>query len=117
MIEDVFRASAGGPRARDRHSRRPRPSRLARAITVLEGGGATDGAEPTICVGSDRSRVGPQRSPVVGITGTGGAGKSSLTDELLQRFLRHFPTARSPWSPWIPRGVAPAVRCSAIAFA
>ncbi len=29
--------------------------------------------------------------PVVGITGTGGAGKSSLTDELLNRFLRHFP--------------------------
>lgn len=29
--------------------------------------------------------------PVVGITGTGGAGKSSLTDELVQRFLRHYP--------------------------
>jgi len=28
---------------------------------------------------------------VVGLTGTGGAGKSSLTDELLQRFVRHFP--------------------------
>lgn len=29
--------------------------------------------------------------PVVGITGTGGAGKSSLTDELIQRFLRLYP--------------------------
>ncbi|MDQ0899666.1 methylmalonyl-CoA mutase [Paenibacillus sp. V4I7] len=29
--------------------------------------------------------------PVVGITGTGGAGKSSLTDEIVQRFLRQFP--------------------------
>ncbi|RII28349.1 MAG: methylmalonyl-CoA mutase [Geobacter sp.] len=29
--------------------------------------------------------------PVVGITGTGGAGKSSLTDELVRRFLRDFP--------------------------
>src|SRR6185503_13346060 len=29
--------------------------------------------------------------PVVGITGTGGAGKSSLSDELLARFVRHFP--------------------------
>jgi methylmalonyl-CoA mutase len=28
---------------------------------------------------------------VVGITGTGGAGKSSLTDELVRRFLDHFP--------------------------
>ena len=29
--------------------------------------------------------------PVIGITGTGGAGKSSLSDELLARFVRHFP--------------------------
>ncbi len=30
------------------------------------------------------------RAPVVGITGTGGAGKSSLIDELVRRFLRDF---------------------------
>ncbi len=29
--------------------------------------------------------------PVVGITGTGGAGKSSITDELVLRFTRDFP--------------------------
>lgn len=29
--------------------------------------------------------------PVIGITGTGGAGKSSLTDELVRRFMRDFP--------------------------
>ncbi len=29
--------------------------------------------------------------PVVGLTGTGGAGKSSVTDELINRFLRNFP--------------------------
>ncbi|SKB96877.1 methylmalonyl-CoA mutase [Soonwooa buanensis] len=29
--------------------------------------------------------------PIVGITGTGGAGKSSLTDELVRRFLRSNP--------------------------
>jgi isobutyryl-CoA mutase len=33
-------------------------------------------------------------TPVVGVTGTGGAGKSSLTDELLNRFLTHFPDLR-----------------------
>ena len=29
--------------------------------------------------------------PVLGITGTGGAGKSSLTDELVRRFMRTYP--------------------------
>ncbi|HPD20917.1 MAG: fused isobutyryl-CoA mutase/GTPase IcmF [Desulfomonilia bacterium] len=37
-------------------------------------------------LGRSRSRV-----PVVGITGTGGAGKSSLTDELVRRFLNFYP--------------------------
>ena len=32
--------------------------------------------------------------PVVGITGTGGAGKSTVTDELVSRFLQYFPDAR-----------------------
>jgi len=32
-----------------------------------------------------------RQAPVVGITGTGGAGKSSVTDELLNRFLQAFP--------------------------
>jgi methylmalonyl-CoA mutase len=31
------------------------------------------------------------QAPVMGITGTGGAGKSSVTDELLNRFTRYFP--------------------------
>lgn len=31
------------------------------------------------------------RIPIIGITGTGGAGKSSLTDELVRRFLRSNP--------------------------
>jgi methylmalonyl-CoA mutase len=32
--------------------------------------------------------------PVVGMTGTGGAGKSTVTDELLSRFLAHFDDLR-----------------------
>ena len=32
--------------------------------------------------------------PVVGITGTGGAGKSSFTDELLRRYINDFPEHR-----------------------
>jgi methylmalonyl-CoA mutase len=30
-------------------------------------------------------------APVLGITGTGGAGKSSVTDEIVRRFLKNFP--------------------------
>ena len=33
--------------------------------------------------------------PVIGITGTGGAGKSSVTDEILNRFLTCFPDIRN----------------------
>jgi isobutyryl-CoA mutase len=36
-------------------------------------------------------RLAGARVPVIGITGTGGAGKSSVVDELLNRFLTHFP--------------------------
>ena len=32
-------------------------------------------------------KIGKRKSPVIGITGTGGAGKSSLTDELIVRLL------------------------------
>jgi methylmalonyl-CoA mutase len=36
------------------------------------------------------------KTPVIGLTGTGGAGKSSVTDELLNRFLASFPRCASP---------------------
>ncbi len=35
-----------------------------------------------------------KKTPVIGITGTGGAGKSSVVDELLLRFLHAFPDMR-----------------------
>ncbi len=35
-----------------------------------------------------------KQAPVIGITGTGGAGKSSVTDELLNRMLASFPDKR-----------------------
>src|SRR5262245_46072902 len=52
---------------------------IARAISVLEGEGP-EGSDEPIRRALARSR---NKVPVVGITGTGGAGKSSLTDELL----------------------------------
>src|SRR5262249_39688327 len=49
---------------------------LARAITCLEAGVDVDLPSPSRDI------------PVLGITGTGGSGKSSLTDELLNRLRR-----------------------------
>jgi len=39
----------------------------------------------------DRIRALGRKIPVLGITGTGGAGKSSITDELVRRFMNDFP--------------------------
>lgn len=54
---------------------------LAQLITALENGTADAGL-----VDSLRSAAQDVKVPVLGITGTGGAGKSSLTDELIRRF-------------------------------
>ncbi|MFN3883929.1 MAG: fused isobutyryl-CoA mutase/GTPase IcmF [Rhodocyclaceae bacterium] len=53
--------------------------KLARAITVIEND--PDGPLAQAVIGAAVPAV-----PVLGITGTGGAGKSSLTDELIRRF-------------------------------
>lgn len=39
----------------------------------------------------EKARELSKNTPVFGITGTGGAGKSSLTDELIRRFLNELP--------------------------
>ncbi|MEU6778460.1 fused isobutyryl-CoA mutase/GTPase IcmF [Nonomuraea angiospora] len=54
---------------------------LARAITLIESGRAQEG----LVEGLKAAATG-KRAPVLGITGTGGSGKSSLTDELVRRF-------------------------------
>src|SRR6185295_1730377 len=61
---------------------------IARTISVLEGSSDAGHSLETIRRAIGKSE---RRAPVIGITGTGGAGKSSLNDELLNRFVRHFP--------------------------
>jgi methylmalonyl-CoA mutase len=53
---------------------------LAQLITVLENGQASDTLKAALHEAAKDAKV-----PVLGITGTGGAGKSSLTDELIRR--------------------------------
>jgi methylmalonyl-CoA mutase len=97
MIDDLV-ARTAAHRAAARHE--PAPLRLdgpagtvpsdrqvARALTALEDGDY------------DRAELAALRAdvpavPVVGITGTGGAGKSTVTDELLHRLSHHFPDKR-----------------------
>ncbi len=54
---------------------------LSRIITALEGGAWP--AEQKQALLAEATK---RNTPVLGITGTGGAGKSSLTDELIRRF-------------------------------
>jgi methylmalonyl-CoA mutase len=53
---------------------------LAQLVTALENGSADPALLRAIRMEADQ-----RRTPVLGITGTGGAGKSSLTDELIRR--------------------------------
>src|SRR6202011_2146389 len=92
MIDDVFARLGGvtkppyefGPLNPRDHGH------IARTLSVLEGA-TLDGPDAQAeqirrALAKSKNKV-----PVVGITGTGGAGKSSLSDELLARFVRHFP--------------------------
>ncbi|MBA2661106.1 MAG: methylmalonyl-CoA mutase family protein [Bradymonadaceae bacterium] len=77
-LTDYDPVALGRPSAADVQSRQA--GALARAITMSEQGLFAELALPK-----------PARlAPVLGITGTGGAGKSSLTDEFIRRFLLDF---------------------------
>jgi methylmalonyl-CoA mutase len=68
--EDVLSALKAGDRRK-----------LAQAITALENGAYPEALRKKILHAAAGLKV-----PTLGITGTGGAGKSSLTDELVRRF-------------------------------
>jgi methylmalonyl-CoA mutase len=57
-----------------------KPAQLAQAISVIENSH-----------GEVNAATSNNITPVIGITGTGGAGKSSLTDEIVRRYLSSYP--------------------------
>jgi methylmalonyl-CoA mutase len=91
MIDDVLRRCDRAPaRAEDLALVDRLPSRdpfaIARLVSVAEN-------LPALAGDLERAlaSVAPKRKiPVLGITGTGGAGKSSMVDELVRRFLADF---------------------------
>ncbi len=70
------------------------PMVVARAITLMELAALSGGRDLKRWRRMIGSVNGRHKAPVVGITGTGGSGKSSLTDEMLLRFLQDFPDKR-----------------------
>ncbi len=59
---------------------------LARVISAFEAGTLPAAMKTEIA-----ARAAKSKAPVLGVTGTGGAGKSSLTDEIVQRFRLDHP--------------------------
>ena len=90
MIEDVFkRVRAAARPALEPGADGPRDSlRIGHSLSLIEQSADADAAPSGLRARAPAARL---KVPVIGITGTGGAGKSSLTDELLNRFLRSFP--------------------------
>ena len=64
---------------------------VGRLLTLAENG---DESALAAALGNARSRAEGEECPVVGITGTGGAGKSSLIDEIMLRIQRDNPGAK-----------------------
>ena len=95
MINDLVQRAdyATGEKITTEHVEQIRfdnPSSIAQVISAVE----NFSEEKDELVARIRSEAKDLKIPILGITGTGGAGKSSLTDELVRRFLRSNPSSK-----------------------
>ncbi|MBT2661478.1 fused isobutyryl-CoA mutase/GTPase IcmF [Bacillus sp. ISL-45] len=82
-VEEIEKLEAGDPNA------------VAKLITLAEQHvGSEKETAAAVETLMEKVKSMTKAVPVVGITGTGGAGKSSLTDELIRRFINEIPEKR-----------------------
>jgi len=95
MIQDLLRRTAEAMPPVDfaAHYALDATPGLARYLSALEEAKARDGKSLDNLL-AQAAAGDTAAAPVIGITGTGGAGKSSLVDELVLRFLQDFPEKR-----------------------
>ncbi|HQW82256.1 MAG TPA: methylmalonyl-CoA mutase family protein, partial [Pseudomonadota bacterium] len=93
MIEDLVRRTVTHrvPTARPAIVSKDDEISVGKMLSALEEGVFTDIELATL---RKEWQLAGGKTPVIGLTGTGGAGKSSVTDELLNRFLASFPDMR-----------------------
>jgi isobutyryl-CoA mutase len=93
MIEDLTER-AGAKRAPSAVPEAPGSAdelSVARMLSALEDGVVGESELQRL---RDQWSASGSGVPVLGVTGTGGAGKSTVTDELLSRFVQHLPGLR-----------------------
>ncbi|MEO0481122.1 MAG: methylmalonyl-CoA mutase family protein [Planctomycetota bacterium] len=90
MVQDMLKRSDFVPPIEFDTTRIPQSDRLSLARALTQAENDAEGFDEMLAQLPEPST----RPPVLGITGTGGAGKSSLIDELVLRFLRHYPDQR-----------------------
>ena len=90
MISDLVERTAAGRRSLSApHGvERANTTDVAATISALEEGVYSDAQLESL---RKEWQMAAGQVPVIGITGTGGAGKSSVTDEILNRYLASFP--------------------------